>query len=113
MHKIALAEGTASGGVSVSRGIGPPPINLPANSMVVLSGTGAGRARSYELRDGYDRPVSKQVPIKDGTFTLDGSESAHGPYTMRIQFDKRAEPLDVQVFLSRSADGGLLVLEVD
>ena len=70
--------------------------------MIVLAGAGGGSARFYELRDGFGRTVSKQVPIKYGTFTLDGSESAHGPYTMRITFDKRAEPLDVQVFLSRS-----------
>lgn len=113
VHKISLAEGTASGGVSVSRGVGPPAVNLAANGVVVLAGTGGGSARSYELRDGFGRTVAKQVPIKDGTFTLDGSESAHGPYTIRIQFDKRAEPLDVQVFLSRSTAGGLLVLEVD
>ena len=114
VHKIALAEATASGGVSVSRSVtgtvrgrsGP----LPANSIVVLSGARAPESAFLRAPRRLRPPAGKQIPIKNGAFTLDGSESKHGPYTMRIHFDKRAEPLDVQVFLSRSTDGGLLVL---
>jgi hypothetical protein len=118
VHKIALAEGTASGGVSVSRGLDvqaplASPINLASNSVIVLSGPSAAAARSFELRDGYDRVVSKPTPINDGAFALDGTESAHGPYTIRIRFDKREKPVDVQVFLLRATDGGMLVLEMD
>lgn len=122
VHKIALAGQTASGGVSVSRGVDPAanalpstaaPINLASNGVIVLAGANSGKAQTYELRDGYGRAIGKSLPIKDGMFTLDGSESARGPYTIRITFAKPIEPVDVQVFLSRSTDGGMLVLQGD
>jgi hypothetical protein len=120
VHKISLSEGAASGGVSVSRSINaaasaPPagPLNLAANGVIVLSGAAASTATSYELLDGFNRSVTKKASIKDRAFEFDGSESAHGPYTVRIRFANRPEPLDLQVFLSRTIDGGMLVLEVD
>ncbi len=83
VHKIVLSEGTASGGVSVSRAVSIPnnaaPINMAANATVVLTGAPAARAVSYELRDGFDRRVVAPVPIKDGTFVLDGKQGANGP----------------------------------
>lgn len=113
VHKIALDGRAATGGVSISRAVSiDTPLNFAANGTVVLSGAGAARATSYDVVDGFGRDVTKGAPVKDGTFTLDGSAKGHGPYKIRIHFAKAAEPVEVPVFL-RTADGGVLVLQTD
>jgi hypothetical protein len=116
VHKIALDGRAATGGVSLSRAVGPSgvqaPLNFAANGTVVLAGAGAARAKSYDILDGYDRTVVKDAPVRDGTFTLDGSAKGQGPYKMRIHFAKASDPIEVPVFL-RASDGGVLVLQTD
>lgn len=117
VHKIALDGRAATGGVSVSRAVGTAPgqdapLNFAANGTVVLSGAAASRAQTYDLVDGFGRDVTKGAPVKDGTFTLDGSAKGYGPYKLRIYFAKAPEPIELSVLL-RTSDGGMLVLQTD
>ena len=115
VHKIALDGRAAMGGVSVSRAIGSrrrhaTRLRCQRNGRAV--GDGRVARETYDLVDGFGRDVTKGAPVKDGTFTLDGSARAQGPYKIRIHFAKAAEPIEVTVFL-RASDGGVLVLQTD
>jgi hypothetical protein len=116
VHKISLAGQGPLGGGIVSRAISGAPseyADVAPDGLVVITGTRAANATSADVLDWNRRLVDGDIPIREGSFRLNGVLPPRRPYFISIHFREGNDPVEVPISISASNAKGLLILRLE
>jgi hypothetical protein len=111
VHRIAHQGPGPLGGVVVTRGAPMPPIDIAADSSIVLSGDGFADVSSAEVIDG--NAIAQRVPVQGRSLQLDGALPVKRGYLLRISFKGRGDTVEVPFSISTGSAGRFVLLQLD